>query len=407
MHEKPTTIYQRQLRQLLSVTQAINNNFSRSEILEIYVNILKGEKYISKFAILSVKNNELNVEAVCNSEDQQIDNILKGTLLDQIKNPDIYTFRPKTSENPFNIIIPAHHKDQILALLLVETKYDNADFLHLPAQIADAPEFLQTLHNIVFVALENKILFKENLKQERLRKELELASELQHMLFPPAWPQNKLGVDIAGFHIPFSEVGGDYYDYFLVSDTEIAFCIADVSGKGISAALLMSNFQANVRALFPFYKDMRELTQRLAENVDRAAHGERFITAFIAIYNIQTRKLNYVNAGHNPPILWNAGDVVSLEEGTTGLGMITPLPFVNMGEVLIEKNSILVCFTDGVTELQNKEDEYFGYEPLKKIITAHHKEDAEKVNLAFSIEMSRFKGSGFNDDAAILTCKFS
>lgn len=406
MLDNSNTIYKRQLRQLLNVTQAINNNFSRAEILDIYVNILKGEKYISRFALLSVHKGELKVEAVGHTEDDQIDYILKNNVLDSIKNPDLVTFMAKTPECPFNIIIPAHHKDHILAVLLIETVYDNSEFLNLPTHIADAPEFLQTLHNIVFVALENKILFKENLKQERIQKELELASELQKMLFPPTWKQHDFGLDIAGFHIPYSEVGGDYYDYFPISEFEVAFCIADVSGKGISAALLMSNFQANVRALFPYYGNMKSLTQKLAENVDRAARGERFITAFLAVYNVKTRELNYINAGHNPPLLWNKGEMQVLEEGTTGLGMITPLPFINEGKVKVDPGAFLICFTDGVIELQNQEKEYFGYSPLKKVVSQHHNQDAEQLNLAISMEISRFKGAKFHDDAAILTCKF-
>lgn len=406
MLDNSNTIYKRQLRELLNVTQAINNNFSRAEILDIYVNILKGEKYISRFVLLSVQKGDLKVEAIGNSDDEHIDYILKNKIIDHIKNPDLVTFMSKTQECPYNIIIPAHHKDQILAILVIETIYDNSEFLNLPAHIADAPEFLQTLHNIVFVALENKILFKENLKQERFQKELELASELQKMLFPPVWKQHDFGLDIAGFHIPFSEVGGDYYDYFPISEFEVAFCIADVSGKGISAALLMSNFQANVRALFPYYGDMKSLTQKLAENVDRAARGERFITAFLAVYNMKTRELTYINAGHNPPILWNKGEIQILEEGTTGLGMITPLPFINEGKVKVKPGAFLICFTDGVIELQNQDEEYFGYNPLKKVIIQNHNQDAEQLNLAISMEISRFKGAKFHDDAAILTCKF-
>lgn len=406
MLDNSNTIYKKQLRQLLNVTQAINNNFSRSEILEIYVNILKGEKYISRFILISVQKNELKVEALSNVEDAHIDHVLNNNVFDLVKNPDLVTFMSKSEENPFNILIPAHHKDQVLAILLVETVFDNADYLKLPLHIADAPDFLQTLNNIVFVALENKILFKENLKQERFQKELELASELQKMLFPPAWQLNNFGLDIAGFHIPFSEVGGDYYDYFPISDSEVGICIADVSGKGISAALLMSNFQANVRALFPLSKNMTTLLQTLAENVDRTARGERFITAFLAIYNLKTQELTYVNAGHNPPILWNKGEMQMLEEGTTGLGMITPLPFINEGKVKIHSGAYLVCFTDGVIELQNQELDYFGYEPIKKVITQNLNANAEKLNLAISMEISRFKGAKFHDDAAILSCKF-
>lgn len=406
MHANPQTVYKKQLRQLLQVTRAINSNYSRNEILDIYVNILKGESYISRFVLFSVEGQQLKVEAMSGVAEEVMEFLSDEDVLDYIKNPSKVYFKPKTDKNPFNIILPAHHKDHVLSILMVETVYDNSEYLNLPEHIADAPEFLQTLHNIVFVALENKKLFKENLQQERLRKELELASELQAMLFPPAWPANHLNIDIAAFHIPFSEVGGDYFDYFIISEKELALCIADVSGKGISAALLMSNFQANVRALFPIYDDLKKLLNQLAENVDRASRGERFITGFFAIYNIESRMLTYINAGHNPPVLRNGDKTRLLEEGTTGLGMISPLPFVHSESIYLEPGSVLVCYTDGVSELENSRNEYFGYEPIEKILQSHSQSNSEQINLALSVAMSRFKGSAFHDDAAILTCKF-
>lgn len=403
----PEQSYKTQLRNLLLVTQAINNNYSRREILDIYNSILGKQAYIRKFVLFS-NHSGLKVESSLHAEEAEIEALLGASLSNEIKNPDNIVYRPAGSSNGYNVLIPAHHKDRVLALLLVETVFETADLSTLPEHVTDSLVFLQTLTNIVFVALENKVLYKENLRRERLQKELELASELQAMLFPPPWNNASLQLDIAAFHVPFSEVGGDYYDYFELNEHEIAFCIADVSGKGISAALLMSNFQANVRALFPIYDNLEELARKLAEKVDRAARGERFITAFLARYNTHTRQLSFVNAGHNPPVLRNGKNTELLEDGTTGLGMITPLPFVHKGERVLEKDAVLVCFTDGVSELQNKKEEFFGYEPVKRVLLDNGLHTAEEVNLTLSLEMNRFKsGTGsFHDDAALLTCRF-
>lgn len=401
----PEQSYKTQLRNLLLVTQAINNNYPRKEILEIYTSILGKQAYIKRFVLFSCGGG-LRVESSLNTEPGDIERLQAGALLNEIKNPDNIVYRPGTASGGFNVLIPAHHKDSMLAVLLVETAFETADLNTLPEHVTDSLVFLQTLNNIVFVALENKVLHKENLRRERLQKELELASELQAMLFPPPWSNPALQLDIAAFHVPFSEVGGDYYDYFELNAHEIAFCIADVSGKGISAALLMSNFQANVRALFPIYDNLEELTLKLSEKVDHAARGERFITAFLARYNTQTRMLSYVNAGHNPPVLRNGKTTELLEEGTTGLGMISPLPFVHKGERRLENDAVMVCFTDGVSELQNKQDEFFGYEPVKRVLQERGMQTAEEVNLTLSLEMNRFKSGSFHDDAALLTCRF-
>ena len=110
--------------------------------------------------------------------------------------------------------------------------------------------FIELLTNVLIVALQNKRLELERVRQEATRRELELAADLQSMLVPADWPRDR-DVDVAAFYKPHLEVGGDYYDVFSVDEDRLVFCMADVSGKGIAAAFLMSNFQANLRAIFP------------------------------------------------------------------------------------------------------------------------------------------------------------
>ena len=111
--------------------------------------------------------------------------------------------------------------------------------------------FIQTLINVIVVAIENKRMAKVNIHQERYRRELEIASDMQKMLFPDDLPSNKQ-MDISAKYKPRHEVGGDYYDFIQINDDEYVICIADVSGKGVSAAMLMANFQATIRTLFEF-----------------------------------------------------------------------------------------------------------------------------------------------------------
>jgi len=162
--------------------------------------------------------------------------------------------------------------------------------------------FVQTLSNIIVVAIENIRLFNESLRQEALKKELELASKMQSMLIPrkETLPRNEK-LHLTAFYHPHFDVGGDYYDCIILNKDEVGFCIADVSGKGISAALLMSNFQANLRALFTHEISLPALVERLNERVISSANGEKFITLFIAKFNYRTNDLVYINAGHNAP----------------------------------------------------------------------------------------------------------
>jgi len=146
--------------------------------------------------------------------------------------------------------------------------------------------FIQTISNIIIVAIENIRLHKESLRQEALKKELELAAKMQQMLIPDNrhMPRNP-EIVVNGFYFPHYEVGGDYYDCIKLSDTKTGFCIADVSGKGMSAAILMSNFQASFRALFTADTDLEQLIHKLNSIVVLNAAGERFITFFVARYD--------------------------------------------------------------------------------------------------------------------------
>ncbi len=153
--------------------------------------------------------------------------------------------------------------------------------------------FIQTISGIIVVAIENQRLFRETLRQEALRRELELASRMQMMLIPD---NTRLPADgkirAQGFYYPHYEVGGDYYDFLTLSDNVVGFCIADVSGKGMSAALLMSNFQASLRAIFTSETSLEEMIRKLNTLVVINSAGERFITLFIARYNIVPACLN-------------------------------------------------------------------------------------------------------------------
>ena len=209
--------------------------------------------------------------------------------------------------------------------------------------------------------------------QEALKKELELASKMQAMLIPDreSLPRNK-NVIIDSFYLPHFDVGGDYYDVVELSEDEIGFCIADVSGKGISAALLMSNFQANLRALFTPEVSLTELIRKLNLIVLKNTKGEKFITLFIAKYCYKTKELVYINAGHNPPIMFNAktGTVNFLKNGCVGLGMVDEIHEINKGYIKITNNSKLICYTDGLVEFGTEFIEFciIKNDPIDKII---------------------------------------
>jgi sigma-B regulation protein RsbU (phosphoserine phosphatase) len=157
--------------------------------------------------------------------------------------------------NDFDVIIPVFHNDVALAYLLIEATESDGN----NNKVLNYMSFIQTLANIIVVAIENKRMTKVGIRQESLKKELEVASAMQQLLFPSDLPTNTR-MDISAMYKPRHEVGGDYYDFIPLGDDEYIICIADVSGKGVSAAMLMANFQATLRTLFQYQRfDMQLL----------------------------------------------------------------------------------------------------------------------------------------------------
>jgi len=190
-------------------------------------------------------------------------------------------------------------------------------------------------------------------------------------------PRNEKFI-INGFYYPHYEVGGDYYDCLKLSETKFGFCIADVSGKGMSAAILMSNFQASLRALFTQEIELEKLISKLNSIVMANASGEKFITFFVARYDYKTRILEYINAAHNPPVMLNSdtGEVSHLYGSCVGLGMIDEIPLVKKTELLIHDNSKIVCYTDGLSELKGNDGKDIGTKEIIRHIS--NKEPVEK-----------------------------
>jgi phosphoserine phosphatase RsbU/P len=258
------------------------------------------------------------------------------------------------------MIVPVYNNNTHLAFVFIGDIEEEGEGM---SPVIKHLNFIQTISSIIIVAIENIRLFNESLRQEAMKKELELAARMQNLLIPDnsQMPKNpKLIVN--GFYYPHSEVGGDYYDCIKLSETKTGFCIADVSGKGISAAILMSNFQASLRALFTFDINLEVLIKKLNSIVVVNAAGEKFITFFVARYDHETGILEYINAAHNPPVLYNTvtGDVRHLEACCVGLGMLDEIPTLVKSELTITDYTKIVCYTDGLSELKGDDGNDIG-----------------------------------------------
>ena len=398
---------QYKLKALLGITLAINKNMPAHDLLEKYRDILCEGLNVGTLVVFTIQDNLWNKvlsygvsEEFGNNADEVSSALLSFVTITQV------TDRTDSFFADFDIIIPVYHKSRPLAYVLLGKVKGNEE-LFGKSSVFNHLNTIRALSNIVVSALENKRLYKKSLEQEILKKELEVASRMQAMLIPSvdALPNNDfLRVNV--FYKPHQMVGGDYYDFLKLNDYEYGFCIADVSGKGIPAAILMANFQANIRILFKRSVSLKHLVNELNENVNENVRGDSFVTFFIAKYNAQNKILHYVNAGHNPPLLYDSRTktVSELTLGCVGLGMLDDIPQITMGTVEISSGDKLICFTDGLVEGMNEQGVQFGTEPI--VTALKENESASSAVDCLSKTLHDYTNGKFSDDVSIFGIDF-
>jgi sigma-B regulation protein RsbU (phosphoserine phosphatase) len=398
--ERELNLKQLQIKSLLTITQAINENISADSLYNMYKSFLSWEMGVEKM-LLYIRD-EQKWECVSRiHEENNIDQNTLDVIFAQYSRLHTVKKGDPPELQPFDIIIPVFHKKQPLAYALIGGIKQKLD-------IYNKIQFITTITNIVAVAIENKRLFKRQLERERLDRDIKLAREVQQMLIPEKLPSTDK-YQLGSIYKPHHNVGGDYIDFLKFDENRFVFCIADISGKGVAAAILMANFQAIIQSLVYQYRDLETFIFALNETVyKRITKSDKYITFFIAEINTETRKLKYINAGHYPPILCMGKSLRRLNKGCTVIGAFEKMPFIEEETIDLEKESLILTFTDGLTELKNERDEYLQDEQLEKFVCDNKNASVNDFNERLLNEIDRFRGSkNYADDIAILTCKIN
>lgn len=266
-------------------------------------------------------------------------------------------------------------------------------------------EFLRTLSGHMALALENAQLHQALLEKERMEKELALARGIQRSLLPDTAPLIK-GFDIALLNEPCYAVGGDYYDFLTLGPNTMLVVIADVEGKGVSSALVMSNLQATLRALVVHLHSLDEIAESLNRMILNDTRSQKYLSIFMGLIDTRRRGLHYINCGHVPPVIVRPDhEPITLTEGGMVIGLFENAQY-RRGHIKLQPRDVMILCTDGITESMDSHHEEYGDERLIECVQNAAELKAAEIVAAVSSDVARYSRLGTHiDDKVMIAIK--
>jgi sigma-B regulation protein RsbU (phosphoserine phosphatase) len=346
-------------------------------------NLLRQKILVSQSIINIVLDNHSSVLTA----DAQTDDRLKGK--DSIIRSNIHSA----------MCVPLWNNREIIGVIY-------ADRISLLEQFTeDDLRMMTLLSNLAAVKIENSRAVEKAIEIEKFQKELALAAQIQKDFLPKKNPVCDR-LDISWMFVPCNQVGGDYYDFISIDPCRLAVIVADVSGKGISAALLMASLRAALIAEIGPQFRLENVAAKLNDFVHSSSAANRFISCFVCDLDMTTGQLRYVNAGHNPPIILSKdGKVRRLDPTGFCLGMFPSVSY-DVAEVTVDKGEIVVLYTDGVTDARNSAGQDFGEDNLIGLLKKSAKKPTAEIVFKVNAELGRFSsGVDAFDDMTMIVLK--
>jgi sigma-B regulation protein RsbU (phosphoserine phosphatase) len=411
------------LRMLLDITKKISRSLDLQEVLNLVMDTLDSlipYDAAGIFVVKCVDKSEVDegeepcvfqAEAVRGYDIDELTNLhlkLGEGLIGQVALTAEPITSPDVRKNPNYINARRETRSEMVAPIISNTEVIGVFDLEsdeLNAYSEDDLQVLALLASQVAIIIEKVMLHEQLIEKKRLEGQLEVARQVQLELLPARDPQLE-GYDISAYNFPTEEVSGDYYDWVQIYDDQIGLVIADVSGKGVPAALLMAFLRASLRAAthvgYSPHISMAKVNYLLWESIER----NQFVTAFYGILDVTNKTLTYTNAGHNPPILLKQnGDVSFIDRGSIPLGMFRDTRYHEY-YLTTEPGDVLTLYTDGVTEAQNSQGEEFGRERLAQAVKANRKLGARELITTVHAEVLAWTdGRGATDDVTFFVIK--
>jgi sigma-B regulation protein RsbU (phosphoserine phosphatase) len=390
------------LSSLFELSKEFSGVLESQRLVKLLIYSIIGQLLISNYAVVVCEQNGMNIL------DSKYPQPVLFTILHSC-NPSNFNTplrREKLREEypdlvslGVELLVPMQIQQETKGLILLGKRINNIDYSESDI------EFIYSVGSLAMISIENARLFKETLEKQKMEKDLEIARSIQKNLFPKSLPKLK-NFEISAVNISSKQVGGDYYDVMKLDDNNFLFAIADVSGKGVPASLLMANLQAFLKIIAKQGMELSSATGIINDLVSDNTMGENFITFFWGILNDEMKKLHYVNAGHNPPLLIREGKISKFTKGGMILGVLNTMKPYLSETVDLKSGDTIVLFTDGVTEAMNKKMEEYTDERLEKLATEiYQKNPDEIITLIRNDVRIHIEGAFQSDDITLMIIK--
>lgn len=392
-----------ELHTLFDLSKEFNSTLHQDQIGRIFKFALMGQMMINHFFLAMETSSGYSIIAdngmTYRPSHEEILAVQHDNRDVRFVDEELAARHPVVQKNNIQLLINLDFQDSQAALLAVGPRPDIG--------YADSDvNFLISLGNLTLLSYQKTYLLEEQIEKKRMEKELNIARDIQKKLLPDAMPELD-NVQLAGRNYPSQQVGGDYFDVIKRSESQTYLSIADVTGKGVPASLLMANLQSMIHILTPLELSLAGATDKINDIMYTNTPSDKFISFFWGCLNTETRTFTYVNAGHNPPLLFRGNDEEpkNLHEGGLLLGAMPTMTPYQEGRVELQPGDLIVFYTDGVTEARNADNEEYEEHRLMDCVQRNRQAAPQSLLETIVDDVQRFSNYRIGDDLTLLILK--
>lgn len=376
------------LRTIFEISKDFNKILTRKQIIKLISFHLMGQLTITKFAMYEFRQNKVISDINKFSFEPSDDCLLFLKSLNKIVDfkEDVECKKFSTQYKDFKYSIPMQLQGETKGVFIIGSKLNGEELTD------DNISFLESLASISISSLENERLFREEITKRQLENELMYAREIQQNLLPKAQTEIP-NYDIYGISYPSRDIGGDYYDIIRISENEYLLAVADVSGKGMPAALIMANIQSALKIIAEDFKSLTDTVDKLNRIIYNNTSADKFVTLFIGILDISNDNFKFINAGHNPAMFLNEKNTLWFRSSGLLLGFDEKCDDYTEEVIAFNVNDLLFIYTDGVNEAEDINRNDFGYERMESSIKQNMRSTSRGIINSLLYDINEFTGS--------------